>query len=293
MLDSQTKLFGILGNPLGHSLSPAMQKYLLNEISQEGYYDSFEIRENQLAETIRGIKADGFLGFNVTIPCKQAIIRHLDEVDEEAHFIGAVNTVHILGNKLFGFNTDGCGFISAVKKRNVQPENYSAIVLGAGGAARAVIFNLIRSGVKKLFIFNRTLQRAKNLAREVRDTFQSVEVDFGDLDSKTISSAIKTYQLIINATSLGMWPGISKAPYLFKKDGTGLVAIDLIYNPLQTKFLKSAQEAGAKTLDGLDMFIFQGAASLKIWLGLEKIIEVDHELLRDYLSKELKKYEPT
>ena len=291
MLDSQTKLFGILGNPLGHSLSPVMHKYLLNEIGQEGSYEAFEVKENQLAETIRGMKADGFLGFNVTIPCKQAIIQHLDEVDEEAHFIGAVNTVHILGNKLFGFNTDGRGFISAVKKRNVQPENYSAIVLGAGGAARAVIFNLIRSGVKKLFIFNRTLQRAKNLAREVRDTFQSVEVDFDDLDSKTISSAIKTYQLIINATSLGMWPGIREAPYLFKKDGTGLVAIDLIYNPLQTKFLKFAQEAGAKTLDGLDMFIFQGAASLKIWLGLENIIEVDHEQLRNYLSKELKKYE--
>ncbi len=291
MLNHPTKIFGIIGNPLGHSLSPLMHKYLLNEIGQKGSYNAFEVKENQLAETISGMKLDGTLGFNVTIPYKQAILPYLYEVDEDARFIGAVNTVHIQGSKLFGFNTDGHGFVSAVKKRNVQLENCSAIVLGAGGAARAVIFNLIRCGAKKLFIFNRTLQRAKNLAREVRDIFQSVEVDFSNLDSKTISSAIKTYQLIINATSLGMWPGISKAPYLFEKDGSGLVAIDLIYNPLQTKFLKFAQEAGAKTLDGLDMFIFQGAASLKIWLGLENIIEVDHEQLRNYLSKELKKYE--
>ena len=291
MLDSQTKLFGILGNPLSHSLSPALHKYLLNEISQEGRYHSFEIKKHQLADTINGIKADGFLGFNVTIPYKQTIIPHLSKMDEEAHFIGAVNTVHIQGNKLFGFNTDGQGFISAIKKRNVQPEKFSAIVLGAGGAARAVIFNLIRCGVKKLFIFNRTLQRAKNLAKQVRETFHPITVGFGELDSKTICSAIETCQLLINATPLGMWPSISKAPYLFGQDGHGLVAIDLIYNPLQTKFLKSAQQAGAKTLDGLDMFIFQGAISLKIWLGLENNLEFDHEQLRNYLSKELKKYE--
>ncbi len=290
MLDSQTKLFGILGNPLSHSLSPALHKYLLNEISQEGRYHSFEIKKNQLADTINGIKADGFLGFNVTIPYKQTIIPHLSKMDEEAHFIGAVNTVHIQGNKLFGFNTDGQGFISAVKKRSVQPENFSAIVLGAGGAARAVIFNLIRCGVKKLFIFNRTLQRAESLAMEVCKKFPSVGVDSGDSESKTISSAVGSHHLIINATSLGMWPDIRKAPYLFEEDASGWVAIDLIYNPLQTKFLKSAQEAGAKTLDGLDMFIFQGAASLRIWLGFENDIEFNHEQLRNYLSRELKKY---
>jgi len=291
VLNPPTKLFGIIGNPLGHSLSPLMHKYLLNEIGQKGSYNAFEVKENQLAETISGMKLDGTLGFNVTIPYKQAILPYLYEVDEDARFIGAVNTVHIQGSKLFGFNTDGHGFISAVKKRNVQLENCSAIVLGAGGAARAVIFNLIRCGAKELFIFNRTLQRAKNLAKQVRETFHSITVGFGDLDSKTICSAIETCQLVINATPLGMWPGISKAPYLFGQDGHGLVAIDLIYNPLQTKFLKSAQQAGAKTLDGLDMFIFQGAISLKIWLGLENNLEFDHEQLRDYLSIELKKYE--
>lgn len=291
MLDSTTKLFGIVGNPLEHSLSPLMHKYFLNEIGQKGSYTAFEVMENQLAETITGMKLDGILGFNVTIPYKQTIIPYLYEVDEEARFIGAVNTVHIQGNNLFGFNTDGHGFTSALKKRNVHLKNCSAIVLGAGGAARAVIFNLVRCGAKKLFIFNRTLQRAKNLAGEVLEASQSIKVSFGDLDSKTISAAIETCQLIVNATSLGMWPDINKAPYLFERDRPGVVAIDLIYNPLQSKFLKSARQAGVKTLDGLDMFVFQGAISLKIWLGLEKHIEFNHERLRKYLSTELKKYE--
>ncbi len=173
MLDSQTKLFGILGNPLSHSLSPALHKYLLNEISQEGRYHSFEIKENQLADIVDEIKADGFLGFNVTIPYKQAIIPHLYKMDEEAHFIGAVNTVHIQGNKLFGFNTDGQGFISAVKKRNVQPENFSAIVLGAGGAARAVIFNLIRCGLKNIFTRSEPRRRSRTHFRAICGTLSS------------------------------------------------------------------------------------------------------------------------
>ncbi len=291
MLDSKEKLFGLLGNPLGHSLSPLLHKYLLKKIGQEGQYRMFEIKENQLAETVNGMKTDGFLGFNVTIPYKQAIVRYLDEVDEEAHFIGAVNTVFFSKDRLLGFNTDGQGFVAAMKNSEVDLDNCSAIVLGAGGAARAVTFNLIRHGAKKLFIFNRTEQSTKNLVKEVRETFQSVEVDSGDLDAKAISSVLGSFQLIINSTSLGMWPDISKTPYFFERGASGQVAIDLVYNPLQTKFLKSAQEAGAKTVDGLDMFIFQGSASLKIWLGLENNIDFNRDQLRNYLTLELKKNE--
>ncbi len=291
MLDSKEKLFGLLGNPLGHSLSPLLHKYLLKKIGQEGQYRMFEIKENQLAETVNGMKTDGFLGFNVTIPYKQAIVRYLDEVDEEAHFIGAVNTVFFSKDRLLGFNTDGQGLVAAMKNSEVDLDNCSAIVLGAGGAARAVTFNLIRHGAKKLFIFNRTEQSTKNLVKEVRETFQSVEVDSGDLDAKAISSVLGSFQLIINSTSLGMWPDISKTPYFFERGASGQVAIDLVYNPLQTKFLKSAQEAGAKTVDGLDMFIFQGSASLKIWLGLENNIDFNRDQLRNYLTLELKKNE--
>lgn len=281
MADLKLKLFGILGNPLSHSLSPAMHQYLLNEIGQMGRYHTFEVPEQRLADKVRELKSLGFRGFNVTVPYKQAIMSHLDDIDEEARFIGAVNTVLLKNGRLSGFNTDSHGFIKALKINQVQTKDNAAVVLGAGGAARAVIFNLIRCGIKKLFIFNRTLQRAESLSGEVAKFCDSAEITFGELKKDEVTRGINACQLIVNATPLGMWPNVNQSPYLFESDASGLAAIDLIYNPLQTMFLKTAEQAGAKTIDGLDMFIFQGVEALKIWL--EEEINFDLKELRNYL----------
>lgn len=281
MADLELKLFGILGNPLSHSLSPAMHQYLLNEIGQMGRYHTFEVPEQRLADKVRELKSLGFRGFNVTVPYKQAIMSHLDDIDEEARFIGAVNTVLLKNGRLSGFNTDSHGFIKALKINQVQTKDNAAVVLGAGGAARAVIFNLIRCGIKKLFIFNRTLQRAESLSGEVAKFCDSAEITFGELKKDEVTRGINACQLIVNATPLGMWPNVNQSPYLFESDASGLAAIDLIYNPLQTMFLKTAEQAGAKTIDGLDMFIFQGVEALKIWL--EEEINFDLKELRNYL----------
>ncbi|MFQ5770135.1 MAG: shikimate dehydrogenase [bacterium] len=291
MTDLAQIRLGLIGWPLGHSLSPFLHHYLLKESNQMGCYHAFEIKKEQLTEAVQGLQTLGFKGFNVTIPYKQLIMSHLDEISEEAQWIGAVNTVLIKNSKRYGFNTDGRAFNLALQNKQINPAGKTAIVLGAGGAARAVILSLVKNRIHKIEIFNRTLKRAEQLTEEISKTTNFKNLSIKKLQESKITRSLESVQLIINATALGMWPEIETAPYSFNSEFKHLTAIDLVYNPLETKFLKNAQAAGAKIVDGLDMFIFQGRESLNIWTENKMGFDFNLDEIRTYLIEKLKNYE--
>ncbi len=285
------KMFGLIGYPLQHSLSPFLHEYLLHENNQNGCYHAFEIEKEKLDDAVLGLKSLGFIGFNVTIPFKQLIMSHLDKISEEAQLIGAVNTVLIKNSSLHGFNTDGKGFNLALQKSKVVVKNKTAVILGAGGACRAILVSLILGGIDKMYLFNRTLSRAEQLVEEVVKATGFSNFHTGELQELQLSQSLESSQLIINTTPLGMWPKIEVMPYNFNFDAKNITAIDLIYNPLETRFLKSAQKAGAKTVDGLDMFIYQGVESLKIWTEGKVDINFNFKKLRTFLNEKMQTHE--
>lgn len=291
MPETDELLLGLIGYPLGHSLSPALHEFLMSAIQRRGRYELFETPNDCLGETIQILKSRSAGGFNVTIPHKQAVIAHLDEVSEDAQLIGAVNTVTVRNNHLVGFNTDGIAFKRVLEMKGIEINGKTAMVLGAGGGARAIVLYLIRGGVQKIFLFNRSAARADQLASFFLKTAGHQNIFTGPLNKEAVTSALPSAQLIINATPLGMWPHVDQLPYQFNFDASNHIAVDLVYNPLVTRFLQSARAAGAAIVDGLDMFIFQGIEAMKIWTG-ENLSPVDFNKIRNRLLEKLKSHGP-
>ena len=281
-------MFGVLGNPIGHSLSPAMHAELLSELGQQGCYVPFQRESEELAETVSAMRTLQFTGFNVTLPYKEAIIEYLDELTPQARFMGAVNTVHHKDDRLLGYNTDGVGFYLGLKNSGFDATAKQAMLFGAGGAARGVAVNLIENGLSKLILFNRTLEKAERL-KDALLQVSSIEIVCKPLDQNVVREYLPTSHLVVNTTALGMWPAVNETPFPFDEDVSELTVYDLVYNPLQTTFLKSARAAGARVVDGLDMFIFQGVEALRIWLERDRI-DFDYDKIRTFLIERLKTY---
>lgn len=283
---------GIIGYPVEHSLSPILHQHLLQQLQVEGSYEKFAITEKALGEQISYLKAMGYRGFNVTIPHKQRVMSYLEGIDNEAKVIGAVNTVSLRGKEFWGSNTDSAGFIRAVIADGFEIEGKSALVLGAGGAGRAVVYSLIRKGIKKLFLANRTISRAEKLIAEIEKNtnFRKGVLTAIDFDETMLARYLNLCQLVVNATSVGMRPEHSATPYAFKNRVDDLLVADVVYNPLETQFLKSARRAGAQVVDGLDMLIYQAVAAMRIWLDSPAPISFDYEGLRALLIKTLEKH---
>ena len=289
MPESDELLLGLIGYPLGHSLSPALHEFLMNAIRRRGRYELFETPNDRLGETIQALTSRGTAGFNVTIPHKQAVVPYLDEISEDAQLIGAVNTVSVRNNHLVGFNTDGIAFKRVLEMKKMDMSGKTAVVLGAGGAARAVTVYLIRGGVQNIYLLNRTAARAEQAANYFFKMTGYQNILTAPLNAKAISNVLNSAQLIINATSVGMWPHIDQLPYQFNFDASHLIAVDLVYNPLETRFLRSARSAGAAVVDGLDLFIFQGIEAMKIWTR-GNFTKVDCKKIRGTLIEKLKSY---
>ncbi|MFQ5706781.1 MAG: shikimate dehydrogenase [bacterium] len=282
--------FGIIGCPIGHSLSPTLHEYLLQKIGVKGCYQAFEIQPESLREAVSALKTLGFDGFNVTIPHKQTVMAHLDEVSEEAVRVGAVNTVCRRQNRWVGYNTDGAGFLRALQNNGVEVRNQSAVVLGAGGAARAVIFALIDESIGRLRVINRTLERAEKLVNEVCAKTSFTNIGFAGSSGKAAAGVIQSASLLVNATSVGTWPEADSTPLAFDSDLKNVTVVDLVYNPVETRFLRAARELGAATVDGLEMLIFQGIEAMRIWTEMH----FDHtdffKELKALLTQELRSY---
>ena len=270
-----TARLGIIGFPIGHSISPVFQQAALDYLDLDACYRSWEVKAEDVAEFLKGLRNPDVLGINVTVPHKEAVIPHLDEVDEWATAAGAVNTIVHRNGTLTGHNTDGSGFLRALRDAGgFEPQGRRVLVLGAGGAARGVVLALIREGVGQLTIANRTEARAHRLSQMARDNGLNAQAI--SLDPGSLACAAAFAELIVNCTTIGMAHGPDEQRSLLSGDQIPATAMvnDLVYNPPETPLLKEASRAGASTLGGIHMLVYQGAASLEMWTGREAPVAV-------------------
>jgi shikimate dehydrogenase len=257
------KLFAVIGEPIAHSMSPHMHNDLFQHYSIDAHYHPLLVKRGDLKAAVLGLKAIGISGFNVTIPHKIEILKYLDEVDSLAEQIGAVNTVVNEKGKLIGYNTDGLGFLAGLKAITNDFLNHKILIIGAGGAARAIYYTLANSGVQSMDICNRTIEKAYRLIQECPYQTQSQ-----GLTIEHAESLLQNYSIIIQTTNIGMAPYDNQLPLSLNHLASGSVVSDIIYNPLETAFLKEANVKQAIIQNGIDMFVHQGALAFQYWTGL-------------------------
>lgn len=278
MIDSQTSVYGLLGYPIKHSFSPQIHNFIFHKLSYNSIYLCFEVGANQLKNALSGIRALDYKGLNVTIPYKERVMPYLDKIDENASIIGAVNTIRITGKRLYGFNTDGEGFILSLKQHNFDPKNKNIMILGAGGAARALSVYLAREKVKTITYYDIKLSRAAKLAKRIRNFFPAVTTSVLRNNKESLYNS----DLLINATGMGLRFS-DPLPLELNNFSKNLVVYDLIYNPLFSKFLKKARSKGLKVINGLWMLIYQAIKSQEIWQ--QKSLKISAQKTYNYLAK--------
>jgi shikimate dehydrogenase len=287
---ANTELIGLIGHPIKHSYSPFIQNYAFDLMNLDYIYLPFDVPSENLKNTVNGVLAFGMKGINVTLPHKEKIIKFLDELSEEASIIGAVNTIVNDHGKLIGYNTDAYGIIETLLPFKDKISGSKVSVIGAGGSARAVIYTLLRHfKPEEINIINRTHQKADTLVNDFSlkmryDRFHTFEL-FPPDNVETLNSS----QLIVNATTIGMFPDVNDVITDIDESFTAdQIVFDLIYNPTKTKFLQLAESQGAKIVGGLQMLIFQAAKSFELWTGVEMpASEIAFKLEKYILSNSL------
>jgi shikimate dehydrogenase len=267
-ITGKTRLVGLIGWPVGHSISPAMHNAAFAQLGLDWAYVPLPVQPNHVREALQGVAALGFAGVNVTVPHKQAVIRYMDELSDAAQVIGAVNTIHLKDGKLIGLNTDAYGFLNALLEAGCNPKGMRVAVLGAGGAARAVVFALCRAEAAAVTLFNRTTTRAELLVDDLTEAFPDSRLNFAPFTSPDLQQLGDAVDLVVNTTSVGMSPHIDDCPW---PDDVPIPANatfnDLVYNPRETVFLRRARQAGRPTIDGVGMLVHQGAFAFETWTG--------------------------
>ncbi|MGI5912898.1 MAG: shikimate dehydrogenase [Syntrophomonadaceae bacterium] len=265
MITTKTRACVVIGNPVEHSLSPQIHNAAFNALSLDYIYVASAVKN--LKEALHGIKALGYIGASVTIPHKEATLQIVDKVDEEAAAIGAINCVVVKNEELIGYNTDGRGWIkSFINGTKTTVENKTFVVIGAGGAARAIIVSLANSGVKKIIIANRTIERGVALAKHATKV-SGTPVSAIDLTDESLQKALEEADVVVNGTSVGMHPNIDHVPFNTKLLKKNHIVCDAIFNPTPTRLLREAQQIGCTTLSGVGMLIEQGAIAFELWTG--------------------------
>lgn len=258
---------GIIGYPIGHSMSPVFQQAALDECGIDARYVAYQVAPEEVEEFVNGLRQPGAKGINVTVPHKLAVMPFLDVIDDWATEAGAVNTIVNRDGRLTGHNTDGYGFLRALREgAGFEPQGRRTLILGAGGAARGVVLALAREGVGELTIANRTPERAENLAQLAHN--RGISANAISLAEADLAEAAASAELIVNCTTIGMThgPGEDETPLTGDAIPATALVNDLVYNPLETRLLREAAQAGAKTLGGIEMLVYQGAASFEMWL---------------------------
>ncbi len=269
-----TQTVGLIGYPLGHSISPIFQQAAFDQLGLDVRYELWETEPEKLESAVKGILAEDKLGSNVTVPYKEAVIPFLDELNEVARDIGAVNTIVKRDNKLIGYNTDAEGFLRAIEiEGKFDPEGKRVAMIGAGGVARALGFILIKAGIKSLKMFDIDQQRAEKLASELGSS------DITVLKSGTGSEydeAVSGADLLINCTPIGMKhsPSESQSPIDQELILSQSLVYDVVYNPLKTPLLKMADEVGVRAVGGLTMLVYQGVAAFELWTEQSAPVDV-------------------
>ena len=282
-VSGKTRVYGVIGDPIEHSLSPVIHNAAFADLGLESVFLAFRVKPAEIGNAVNGMRALGIHGLNVTMPHKTTVIPHLDEVDKIARFLNAVNTIHNKNGKLWGFNTDGVGALKALRENGVDPKGKKVLLLGAGGASRAIAYTIAHEA-DELVILNRTVKPAKELARQLRQLLPK-KISADALSPEAIEDNLMDSEVLINATSIGMKPNVNETPVNPKWLRTNLAVMDIVYNPLETKLAKIAKEAGAKVVSGVEMLIYQGAASFEIWTGKSAPIQVMRKTALDRLQK--------
>ncbi len=276
-----TKHVGLIGHPLEHSLSPPMQQAAFDHCKLDIRYETWDTEPTQLREVLARLRGASNIGANVTVPYKEVMVPMVDRLEGQALEINAVNTIVKEGGGLTGHNTDVDGFLQALRNEgSFEPEGKRVVLLGAGGAARGISFGLARAGVSGLVILNRTFERTEDLILDLRRF--SLDLKALPWGTDTLKRVLSECDLVVNCTSMGMKhsPTESQSPLeaaLIPKD---VLVYDVVYNPVETPLLAEAKKAGARTLAGLAMLVYQGALAFKLWTGEEAPIDIMFEAAR-------------
>lgn len=277
-ISGHTKLFCLLGSPVGHSKSPAMHNEAFRVLGFNGCYLAFDVKEEELEKAVEGLKILGAKGMNLTMPCKNAMVPLCDRLSPAAKICGAVNTVVVEDDHtLTGYTTDGAGFFRSCKEEGLKIKGKKMTILGAGGAGTAVFVQAALDGAEEISVFSRTdspfAPRTRQVAAALNEQTGCKVQIFGYEDS-VLKREIRSSQLLVNATNIGM------APY---EDGClipdssffypGLMVADIIYNPLETRLVKMAKEAGCRAFGGKNMLLYQGAEAFRLWTGKDMPVE--------------------
>jgi len=280
MVSAMTRLYCVIGNPIKHSLSPYLHNlsFKLNNIS--AVYSSFEVKD--IEKFIDCVRSLPIMGISVTIPYKETVMKFLDEIDKEALEIGAVNTILNKDGKLIGYNTDGRGAIlSLCEKTTLHKKN--VLILGYGGSAKAISYSLLKEGINSLTISGRNKEKANSLISYLKK-IKPINISFLSIyEKEALKKEISKVDIIINTTPVGMFPNVDFSP-LFEDCFVGnRIYMDIVYNPLETKFLKLARGRGGETITGEKMFVYQAIEQERIWFG----IEVDAQFLINKVREKL------
>ena len=265
--------FCVIGNPVNHSLSPQLHNWIFNYLNINATYEKVFCNQGDLISIINKIKNDDLIGVNVTIPFKEKVIELLDEIHPRVKLIGSVNCIKKYKNKIIGYNTDWYGFSKLLSNNKIEVFNKEVIIIGAGGVSKAICYTLINNKIKKIRLFNRTISKAIKM----KSSFISSH------SLEQMKELIKKDSIIINCTSLGMENNITPVPESLIH--MNQIIIDTIYNPNMTKLLQIGQREGAQVFNGLDMFIYQGVASLELWLGESINNRLNFIELKKYLKE--------
>ncbi len=273
-VSGKTTLCGIIGDPIEHTMSPPMHNAAFEQMGLDFWYVPFRVKREQLEQAVAGMRALNIRGLNVTIPHKVAIIPLLDVLDPLAGRIGAINTVVNDNGVLRGYNTDATGFLQALLEKGVEPREKRIVMLGAGGAARAVSFVLAERGAH-LVILNRRLELdwAEELASRLTETFGK-EVKALELAEENLVQALEEADILVNTTSVGMSPNVDETPVTSNLLKPSLIVFDAVYNPVKTRLLREAERIGAQTISGLEMLVWQGASAFELWTGVKAPVEL-------------------
>ncbi|MFQ3245669.1 MAG: shikimate dehydrogenase [Arenicella sp.] len=281
------KRFALLGEPLGHSMSPALHKAIYRQLEiDDASYRTVELPQDRLKSFFTGFRVGGFDGVNVTTPHKASVIDLLDEVDSKARLLNAVNCVNRVGNKLTGYNTDVMGFAYSLRQNDIDIEGNQFAILGAGGSAQAVAAVLAEGEASKISIVNRTPEHAEELKNTILSVNESIEVEVVSADE--LATRSKDLDCVINTTSVGMSPNVNDSPLPDNFFTENTLAFDLVYNPLESKFLQQAQSQGASVVNGVQMLVAQAVYSVEIWMGGNIVAHVDMNALVRDLEKIIK-----
>tara|TARA_B100000809_G_C15048490_1_gene498114 strand:+ start:394 stop:1284 length:891 start_codon:yes stop_codon:yes gene_type:complete len=275
---------GIIGYPARHSLSPIFQQAAFDELKLNLRYEVWETTPDDLESLVASMRSSNIYGANVTMPYKEKIMRLLDSIDHSAEMVGAVNTVVKSNGNLIGYNTDGAGFVEALADTGFNAKGKTALIIGAGGAARSIAFALSYENPSNIIIANRNEKRAIDLALSLKATTNSSVIPIAFTETAINNWAPKSH-LLVNATSLGMHPQADTSPISDSLIHPGMFVYDLVYNPIETVLVKRARTRGAMATGGLSMLIYQGAHAFALWTGMPAPRELMMQTAEAYIAR--------